>query len=186
MTIRLNVVVLSYLFHFISSNPMSHLHLKKSFFEAPNFAVSANSKEGIDIAQKIAELFTRKNRPINIDYPSKDGFQTTQITSSSAKQTSITFNFNVAVDVADGKITRIRLPHGDLLLLFIAANNKNRVSVNANDFKEFLEKTIGTTHMVRITQTLNNQANNGIAFMSWAKPDSQVSIATMAKIKDAF
>ena len=186
MTIQLNAVVVSFLFHFISSNPISHLHLKKSFFETPNFAVSANSKEGIDIAQQIAALFNRKNRPINVDYPSKDGFQTTKITSSSAKQTSINFNFNVAVDVADGKITRIRLPHGDLLLLFVAADSRNRVNVNAINFKEFLGKTIGTTHMVRITQTLNNKANNGIAFMSWAKPDNQVSIASMAKIKYTF
>ena len=186
MTAQLNAVVVSFLFHFVSSNPISQLHLKKSSFEIPNFAVSANSKEGINIAQRIAELFDKKNRPINVDYPSKDGFQTTQITSSSEKETSINFNFNVAVDVADGKITRVRLPHGDLLLLFIAADSRNRVNVNAINFKEFLGKTIGTTHMVRITQTSNNKANNGIAFMSWAKPDNKVSIVSMAKINYAF
>ena len=87
---------------------------------------SKNSKEGLDIAQKIAELFREKNRPINVNFPSKDGFETTEITSSLSKQTSINFNFNVAVDVADGKITPIRLPHGDLLLLFIAAGQQNR------------------------------------------------------------
>ena len=156
------------------SLPLSQRSINKSFFEAPDIAVSKNSKEGLDIAQKIADLFKDKNRPININYPSKDGFETTQIASSASKETSINFNFNVAVDVADGKITRIRLPHGDLLLLFIAADNRNRVNVNPIDFQDFLIKTIGTTHMASISQIANNELKKGIAFMSWAKPDEKM------------
>ena len=62
--------------------------------------INARNQQQTD-AERIAELFNKKNRPINVDYPSKDGFQTTQITSSSEKKTSINFNFNVAVAVAD-------------------------------------------------------------------------------------
>ena len=167
--LKLSINLLS--LYLVISTPISQPSLKKSFFEAPHFAVSKTSKEGLDIAQKIAELFRKKNRPINIEFPSKDGFQTTKIASSATKETSINFNFNVAVDIADGKITRIRLPHGDLLLLFIAADDRNRVNVNAIDFQDFLAKTIGSTNMVQISKNKNIGGNNGIAFMSWAKPD---------------
>ena len=79
-------ILLKLSIHFLSlfiviSSPISQASSKKSFFEAPHFAVSKSSKEGLDIAQKIAELFKKKNRPINIEYPSKNGFQTTKIAS---------------------------------------------------------------------------------------------------------
>lgn len=167
-------LILLIVFDISVSLPLSQRSINKSFFEAPDITVSKNSKEGLDIAQKIADLFQDKDRPIDIDFPSKDGFETTQIASSGIKETSINFNFNIAVDVADGEITRIRLPHGDLLLLFIAADNRNRVNVNPIDFQDFLTKTIGTTHMASIPQNANKGLKKGIAFMSWAKPDEKM------------
>ena len=135
--------------------------------DAPNVIVSKDSLEGLDIAHRIAQLFRKENRPIQTNLPSKDDFQTNQILSST-RGASINFNFNVALDVSDGKISRIRLPHGDLLLLFVAADQNKRVNINAVDFQEFLSKTVGTTHMAKVVGNGKGKSS-GIAFMSWAK-----------------
>ena len=61
--LKLSIYLLS--LYIVISSPISQPSLKKSFFEAPHFAVSKSSKEGLDIAQKIAELFKKKNRHYN-------------------------------------------------------------------------------------------------------------------------
>lgn len=157
----------------VNSLPTPNGPLSRNILEAPHITVSKGSSEGLDIANKIAELFRNENRPIKTDFPSRGKLETTKITSS-AKGTSINFNFNVAVDVSDGSINRIRLPHGDLMLLFVAADSLNRVNVNAVDFQEFLTQTIGTTHMAKIVGN-RNEKSSGIAFMSWAKLDNVVN-----------
>ena len=154
----------------VNSLPTPMAPFSRNLLEAPLITVSKSSAEGLDIANKIAQLFRKENRPIKTDFPSRDKFQTTKIASSD-KGTSINFNFNVAMDVSDGSISRIRLPHGDLLLLFVAADGLNRVNVNAVDFQEFLSQTVGTTHMAKIVGD-SNEKSSGIAFMSWAKSEN--------------
>ena len=151
----------------VSALPTQYLSSKENFIDAPNIIVSKDSLEGLDIAHRIAQLFRKENRPIQTNLPSKDDFQTNQILSST-RGASINFNFNVALDVSDGKISRIRLPHGDLLLLFVAADQNKRVNINAVDFQEFLSKTVGTTHMAKVVGNGKGKSS-GIAFMSWAK-----------------
>ena len=154
----------------VYSLPTTNSSFSKNVYEAPHITVSKSSSEGLDIANKIAQLFRKENRPIKTDFPSRGKFETTKIASSD-KGTSINFNFNVAMDVSDGSINRIRLPHGDLMLLFVAADSLNRVNVNAVDFQEFLAQTVGTTHMAKIVGN-RDEKSSGIAFMSWAKLDN--------------
>lgn len=154
----------------VSALPTPNLSLAGKFLDAPHIVVSKHSSEGIDIANKIAQLFREENRPIQTDFPSKGDFQTTEVTGSEIG-TSINFNFNVAVDVSDGKISRIRLPHGDLLLLFVAADDKNRVNIKPVHFQDFLGQTVGATHMAKIMGN-GRENSRGIAFMSWAKSNN--------------
>ena len=161
------IIFLVFIFHMVMSIPTTTYSDKGSIFETPNLAVGNDSQEGMYIASKIAQLFREQNRPIQTDYPSSEGFETKIITSAT-KGTSINFNFNVAVDVADGNISQIRLPHGDLLLLFVAADKNNRVNINPIHFRKFLAKTIGPTHMAKVLEN-GAENSNGIVFMAWAR-----------------
>ena len=153
--------------HMVKSIPAVTFSDNGNVFETPNLAVGNDSQEGFYIASKIAQLFREQNRPIQTDYPSSEGFQTKIITSTT-KGTSINFNFNIAVDVADGNISQIRLPHGDLLLLFVAADRNNRVNISPIHFRNFLAKTIGPTHMAKVLEN-GAETSNGIVFMAWAR-----------------
>ena len=154
----------------VSTFPTPNIFSAKKILDAPNIVVSKHSSEGMDIANKIAELFRKENRPIQTDFPAVDHFQTTEITGSNTG-TSINFNFNVAVDVSNGKISQIRLPHGDLLVLFVGADDTNRVNINPVYFQDFLSQTVGATHMAKIMG--NGRGNSrGIVFMSWAKSNN--------------
>ena len=168
MNIISNKIVFILTLGAVSGFPNPQLSAAENFLVAPNILVSKYSSEGKDIANKIAELFRKEQRPIQTDFPSNQDFQTTKITSSNIG-TSINFNFNVAIDVSNGKISRIRLPHGDLLILFVAADNNGRVNINPGNFREFLANTVGATHMAKI---MGNRKGNsrGLVFMSWSKP----------------
>ena len=168
----------------VSGLPTPNISLEETFLDVPHIVVSKYSPEGMDIANKIAQLFRKENRPIQTDFPSNNDFQTTQISSSSIG-TSINFNFNVALDVADGKISRIRLPHGDLLLLFVAADDNNKVNINPVDFQDFLAQTVGTTHMAQIMGN-GREGSRGIVFMSWAKSNNYMKNETDALRKHAY
>lgn len=161
------IILLFFTLHMVKSIPPATYSDNGNVFETPNFAVGNDSQEGLYIASKIAQLFRERNRPIQTDYPSSEGFETKMITSTT-KGTSINFNFNIAVDVADGNISQIRLPHGDLLLLFVAADENNRVNINPIDFRNFLAKTIGPTHMAKVLEN-GAETSNGIVFMAWAR-----------------
>lgn len=149
---------------------------------APNLHISKNSQEGIQIANQIAALFLKENRPILADFPSEYGLETNSITGTPS-QTTINFNFNIALDVSDGEISPIRLPQGNLVVLFIAANQDNRVNIKPDQFKHFLQQTFGRTHMAKIS---GNGRNNpgGIAFMAWAKTNATNSPFKMNKEHD--
>ena len=165
-----NIIFLLFTLHMVKSLPTATYSDNGNVLETPNFAVGNDSQEGFYIASKIAELFREQNRPIQTDYPSSEGFETKIITSTT-KGTSINFNFNIAVDVADGNISQIRLPHGDLLLLFVAADENNRVNISPIDFRNFLAKTIGPTHLAKVLEN-GAETSNGIVFMAWARDSS--------------
>ena len=165
------VIFLLVTLQMVKSIPAPTFSDNVNVFETPNLAVGNDSQEGLYIASKIAQLFREQNRPIQTDYPSSEGFQTKIITSAT-KGTSINFNFNVAVDVADGDISQIRLPHGDLLLLFVAADKNNRVNISPVHFRKFLAKTIGPTHMAKVLEN-GAETSNGIVFMAWARKSTK-------------
>ena len=165
------IIFLVFTLHMVKSIPTTTYSGKGNVFETPNLAVGNDSQEGLYIASKIAELFREQNRPIQTDYPSSEGFETKIITSAT-KGTSINFNFNIAVDVADGDISQIRLPHGDLLLLFVAADTNNRVNISPVHFRNFLAKTIGPTHMAKVLEN-GAETSNGIVFMAWARQSAE-------------
>ena len=165
------IIFLVFTLHMVKSIPTTTYSDKGNVFETPNLAVGNDSQEGMYIASKIAQLFREQNRPIQTDYPSSEGFETKIITSTT-KGTSINFNFNIAVDVADGDISQIRLPHGDLLLLFVAADNNNRVNISPVHFRNFLAKTIGPTHMAKVLEN-GAETSNGIVFMAWARQSTE-------------
>ena len=165
------IIFLVFTLHMVKSIPTITDSDNENVFETPNFAVGNDSHEGMYIASKIAQLFREQNRPIQTDYPSSEGFETKIITSTT-KGTSINFNFNIAVDVADGDISQIRLPHGDLLLLFVAADTNNRVNISPVHFRKFLAKTIGPTHMAKVLEN-GAKTSNGIVFMAWARQSTE-------------
>ena len=165
------IISLVFTLHMVKSIPITTYSDKGNVFETPNLAVGNDSQEGMYIASKIAQLFREQNRPIQTDYPSSEGFETKIITSTT-KGTSINFNFNIAVDVADGDISQIRLPHGDLLLLFVAADTNNRVNISPVHFRKFLAKTIGPTHMAKVLEN-GAETSNGIVFMAWARQSTE-------------
>ena len=75
----INISIILFVITSVSSLPTPNSLLSRNLLEAPHVTVSKNSLEGLDIANKIAELFRKENRPIKTDFPSRGELETTRI-----------------------------------------------------------------------------------------------------------
>ena len=87
----------------------------------PVISVSNSSKEGIDIANRINHLF--KNLDPEIKEPGGPDRTTStnlnRISEPDSGSSQLKLNLNLDVEVQNGKPSRLALPHGELVVMFL-------------------------------------------------------------------